>query len=102
MTRFFDETVKEISSLYTTAQQRSLDGERTISTDELCGIQALQRKEKSLPLMPGQVARREFEYLRHGTQTLIANFDVVSARLCTFMRHNKPYQSTVGEKREGF
>lgn len=81
MTRFFDETVKEISSLYTTAQQRSLDGERTISTDELCGIQALQRKEKSLPLMPGQVARREFEYLRHGTQTLIANFDVVSGEV---------------------
>ena len=27
---------------------------------------------------PGRVERREFEYIRHGTQTLIANWDVAS------------------------
>jgi putative transposase len=44
----------------------------------MTGIQALERKAKDLPMRPGKVQRREFEYIRHGTQTLIASFDVVS------------------------
>ena len=44
----------------------------------MTGIQAIERKEKDLPLRPGKVKRREFEYIRHGTQALIANFDVVT------------------------
>ena len=47
----------------------------------MCGIQALERKAADLPLRPGKVQRREFEYLRHGTQTLIANLDVVSGHI---------------------
>ncbi|MGI2909681.1 IS630 family transposase, partial [Hassallia sp. VBCCA 56010] len=47
----------------------------------MTGIQALQRVEKDLPLRPGKVLRREFEYIRHGTQTLIANFDVVTGQI---------------------
>jgi len=39
----------------------------------MTGVQAIERKEKDLPLRPGKVRRREFEYIRHGTQTLIAN-----------------------------
>lgn len=45
------------------------------------GIQALERKAADLPLRPGKVQRREFEYIRHGTQTLIANLDVVSGQI---------------------
>jgi len=56
-------------------------GERTISLDEMTGIQALERKAKDLPMRPGKIQRREFEYIRHGTQTLIASFDVASGRL---------------------
>jgi transposase len=51
-------------------------GERVLSTDEMTGIQALERKHPTLPMGPGRVERREFEYIRHGTQTLIANWDV--------------------------
>lgn len=47
----------------------------------MTGIQAIERKEKDLPLRPGKVRRREFEYIRHGTQTLIANFDVVTGQV---------------------
>ena len=47
----------------------------------MCGIQALERKAADLPLRPGKVQRREFEYSRHGTQTLIANLDVVSGQI---------------------
>ncbi len=54
---------------------------RTMSIDELTGIQALERIAHSLPMRPGKVERREFEYVRHGTQTLIAHFDVVTGRV---------------------
>jgi len=37
---------------------------RTI--DEMTGIQALERLAPDLPLRPGKVQRREFEYIRHG------------------------------------
>jgi len=47
----------------------------------MTGIQAIERKEKDLPLRPGKVRRREFEYIRHGTQALIANFDVVTGKV---------------------
>lgn len=47
----------------------------------MTGIQAIERKEKDLPLRPAKVRRREFEYIRHGTQALIANFDVVTGQV---------------------
>lgn len=62
---------------------------RTISVDEMTGIQALERLAPGLPLRPGLVERREFEYKRHGTQTLIAAFDVATGKL----------QGVVGESR---
>ena len=52
-----------------------------VSTDELTGVQALERKHPGLPLAPGQVERREFEYIRHGTQALIINFDVATGQV---------------------
>lgn len=51
---------------------------RTVSIDEMTGIQALERMSPGLPMRPGKVERHEFEYRRHGTQTLIAAFDVVT------------------------
>ena len=56
-------------------------GVRTVSLDEMTGIQALERSAPGLPLCPGAVERREFEYVRHGTQTLIAGFDVATGQV---------------------
>ncbi len=56
-------------------------GDRIITTDELTGIQALERKYPGLPLAPGKVERREFEYIRHGTCTGILSRDVVSGQI---------------------
>ena len=47
----------------------------------MTGIQALERAAPSLPMKPGKVERREFEYIRHGTQTSIAAFDVVTGKV---------------------
>ena len=62
---------------------------RTVSIDEMTGIQALERAAPSLPMKPGHVERREFEYIRHGTQALIAAFDVATGVVC----------GTVGDRR---
>jgi transposase len=56
-------------------------GDRVVTTDELTGIQALERKHPGLPLAPGKVERREFEYIRHGTCTAILSRDVVSGQV---------------------
>ena len=47
----------------------------------MTGIQALERKAPDLPMRPGKIQRREFEYVRHGTQTLIASFDVATGQV---------------------
>lgn len=52
-----------------------------MSTDELTGVQALERKHPSLPLAPGKIERREFEYIRHGTRSFIISRDVVSGQI---------------------
>ncbi len=52
-----------------------------MSTDELTGVQALERKHPGLPLAPGKVERREFEYIRHGTRSFIISRDVVSGQI---------------------
>jgi transposase len=67
--------------VYREAPTLDAQGERVVSTDELTGVQALERKHPSLPMMPGQVERREFEYIRHGTCALIVSRDVVSGQI---------------------
>lgn len=60
-----------------------MQGERTLSTDEMTGVQALERKHPGLPLCVGKVACREHEYIRHGTRAFIVNFDVVTGQVET-------------------
>ncbi len=67
--------------VYEQAPERTKQGERTMSTDEMTGVQALERKHPGLPLAPGKVERREFEYIRHGTRTFIVSRDVVSGKI---------------------
>jgi hypothetical protein len=57
----FDGKVRDISELYITAPERAKQGEQTLSTDEMTGVQALERKAFDLPFAPGKVQRREFE-----------------------------------------
>jgi hypothetical protein len=47
----------------------------------MTGIQALERAAPTLPARPGRVERREFEYVRHGTQSLIASFRVATGQV---------------------
>lgn len=52
-----------------------------MSTDEMTGVQALERKHPTLPMQPDKVERREFEYIRHGTLSFLVNFDVATGKI---------------------
>lgn len=52
-----------------------------MSSDELSGVQALERKHPGLPMVAGKVERVEFEYIRHGTCSFIFSRDVVSGQV---------------------
>ena len=52
-----------------------------LSIDEKTGIQAKSRKHPTQPLRAGQPERREFEYVRHGTASLIAALDVATGKV---------------------
>jgi putative transposase len=70
-----------VCEVYRTAPDRAASGERTLSTDEMTGVQALERAAPDLPARPGHVQRREFEYVRHGTRCFLINFDVASGQV---------------------
>ena len=53
----------------------------TVSVDEMPGVQALERIARTIPMQPGQPARIEFEYKRHGTLCLTGNWDVVLGQM---------------------
>jgi transposase len=76
-----EQNISAVCTVYSQAPTRAQKGERTISTDELTGVQALERKYANLPLAPGKLERREFEYIRHGTSSFILSRDVVSGQL---------------------
>jgi transposase len=76
-----EETIGAICQVYRQAKEMAKEGERTMSTDELTGVQALERKHPGLPLTPGKVERREFEYIRHGTRAFIVSRDVVTGKM---------------------
>jgi transposase len=73
--------VTNICQLYQDAPALAAQGERVASTDELTGVQALERLHPGLPVAPGKVERREFAYIRHGTGTFLISRDVVSGHI---------------------
>lgn len=70
-----------INELYRQASELAKQNERVISCDEMTGVQAVECKHPGLPMRPGHVELREFEYVRHGTLSLIVNFDVASGQV---------------------
>ena len=79
----FDEKVNDINGVYQQAPELAQKGEAVMSTDEMTGVQALERKHPGLPMAPGKVERCEFEYIRHGTVSFIVNFNVCTGQIGT-------------------
>lgn len=64
----FEAKQAEIIGLYLNPPENAL----VLCVDEKTGMQALGRKAPDKPVRPGTPARREFEYVRHGTKSLLA------------------------------
>jgi transposase len=78
----FQAKVEEVCDCYLEAPRLyAEENTHTVCTDEMTGIQALERIAPTLPLRTGKTECREFEYERHGTLTLIGNFHVVTGEL---------------------
>jgi transposase len=52
-----------------------------LSIDEKTGIQAKNRKHPEVPASAGRDARREFEYIRHGTISILAAMNVTTGQV---------------------
>jgi transposase len=70
----FVDKVRDIVGLYLSPPNRAL----VLSIDEKSQIQALDREQPVLPMMPGVPERRTHSYVRHGTSSLFAALDVAS------------------------
>ena len=70
----FVDKVRDIAGLYLSPPNRAL----VLSVDEKSQIQALDREQPVLPMMPGIPERRTHSYVRHGTTSLFAALDTAS------------------------
>jgi hypothetical protein len=77
----FEKCAAKVCQTYAAAPTLHEKGTHTVSTDEKTGMQALQRAAETLPMKPGLIERQEADYIRHGTQALIANFEVATGKV---------------------
>jgi transposase len=81
----FEAKAVDIIGLYLNPPQHAA----VFCVDEKTAIQALDRKDRVLPLSPGRAERHGFEYYRHGTLSLYAAFNTKTGEVLgkTASRH---------------
>lgn len=72
----FKQQSNQICQLYQQAEELNNNNIHVLSTDEMTGIQALERVYPTDTVKPNKIEFQEFEYIRHGTLSLIASWDV--------------------------
>ena len=73
----FEEKVTDVVGLYMNPPDRAL----VLCVDEKSQIQALDRSQPILPILPGTPARMSHDYKRHGTTSLFAALDIASGKV---------------------
>jgi transposase len=73
----FIEKVRDIVALYLDPPERAA----VLCVDEKSQIQALNRFQPILPMMPGTPERRSHDYVRHGTTSLFAALDMATGKV---------------------
>src|SRR6266851_4428646 len=81
---FFVEKVVDVVGLYHDPPERAV----VLCVDEKSGIQALDRSQPVLPLMPGTPERRSHDYVRHGTTDLFAAFNIADGTVISQLRRH--------------
>jgi len=78
----FDRQCRSVCDTYHKAPKLHEQGVNVVSNDEKTGIQAIQRNHVTLPAKPGEHHQRvEYNYDRHGTLCLIADFEVATGKI---------------------
>jgi len=68
----FVEKVVDVVGLYHNPPEKAV----VLCVDEKSGMQALDRSQPVLPMMPGMPERRSHDYARHGVTSLFAAFNI--------------------------
>lgn len=75
----FIEKLYDVVGLYLNPPEAAV----VLCVDEKSQVQALQRSQPALPMMPGMPERRTHDYVRHGTTTLFAAFNTADGTVIT-------------------
>jgi len=75
----FTEKVVDVVGLYHNPPERAV----VLCVDEKTQVQALDRSQPVLPMMPGMPERRTHDYARHGTTSLFAAFNIADGTVIT-------------------
>jgi transposase len=73
----FIDKVRDVVGLYLDPPERAL----VLCVDEKSQVQALDRSQPVLPMMPGMPERRTHDYLRNGVTSLFAALDLASGQV---------------------
>jgi transposase len=73
----FEEKLIDVVGLYLNPPEKAL----VLSADEKSQVQALDRTQRSLPMVPGRCGTLTHDYKRNGTTTLFAAIDMVQGRV---------------------
>jgi transposase/transposase-like protein len=81
----FVEKVYDVVGLYVNPPEAAV----VLCVDEKSQVQALARSQPAFPMMPGMCEKRTHDYLRHGTTSLFAAFNIADGTVIssTHRRH---------------
>lgn len=87
----FEEKLLEVVGLYMNPPQNAL----VLCMDEKTGIQALDRTQPVLPLRSGKPRLWSNEYVRHGTQTMLAAVEIETGKATTWVNKTRKAEDFV-------
>jgi transposase len=87
----FEEKLLEVVGLYMNPPENAL----VLCMDEKTGIQALDRTQPVLPLRSGQPKSWSNEYVRHGTQTMLAAIEIESGKATAWVNKTRKAEDFV-------
>jgi transposase len=85
---FFVEKVVDVVGLYHNPPEKAV----VLCVDEKSQVQALDRSQPVLPMMPGMPERRTHDYARHGVTSLFAAFDIADGTVISELHRRHRHQ----------
>ena len=84
----FVEKVVDVVGLYHDPPEKAV----VLCVDEKSQVQALDRSQPVLPMMPGMPERRTHDYARHGVTSLFAAFDIADGTVISELHRRHRHQ----------